>query len=642
MKKIYPFTFYLIEILFLEIVCKYLMIGHIFDTGLLYTLVFSVPIALILSFLTTMFKNKLNKVILFILSFIIIIYFEFQYIFYNLFSVAFSFSTIELANQALDFTNIIIDAITKNIIQVLIMLIPFILLIIFNKRINCSRNNKYQNFSSFLLIIMALSTSYIYLLPNKDDHNSAYYLYKKVDDQMRIINEFGLLTYTKIDISRLLFGYEVSLIPTDLDQIIEEPTEEEITYGANVEDINFEELINNETNEKIISMHDYFNKAQPSYKNEYTGMFKDKNLIFILAEGFNEVAVDQNRTPTLYKLIHEGFNFTNFYSPVFLSTTGGEFQATTGLIPTQEILSAWKNKAPNMLYSLGNSFTNVGYTAQAYHNWTYTYYKRHVTMKTLGFNNYMGCGNGMEDLLYCGWLPSDIKMMEQTSKLYTNKEKFVTYYVTVSGHSPYEKGANIVNKHYNTVKDLDISSGIKNYLSSQVELDKALEQLINDLQVSGKLENTVIALVGDHYPYTLSADEINEVSSYKKDGIVEVNHSNFIIWNSGMTPVTIDKVGSQIDVLPTLLNLFGVEYDSRLITGKDILSTYDGLAIFSNRSWVTDYGTYYAASKKFVPKEGVEVPEDYVQNINNRVSNTFVMSKLLVENNYYNKIKSGS
>ena len=73
---------------------------------------------------------------------------------------------------------------------------------------------------------------------------------------------------------------------------------------------------------------------------------------------------------------------------------------------------------------------------------------------------------------------------------------------------------------------------------------------------------------------------------------MEVNRSNFILWNSEAKTVEVDKVGSQIDVLPTLLNLFGIEYDSRLIIGKDILSDAPGLAIFSNRSWVSDYGTY--------------------------------------------------
>ena len=109
-----------------------------------------------------------------------------------------------------------------------------------------------------------------------------------------------------------------------------------------------------------------------------------------------------------------------------------------------------------------------------------------------------------------------------------------------------------------------------------------------------------------------------------------------IIWNNAMNEkITVDKVGSQIDILPTVLNLFGIEYDSRLIIGRDILSSSEGLAIMSNRSWVTDSGTYYAGSRKFVPKEGVTVDSDYVNNVNSLVSNYFTMSKYLISYNYH-------
>ena len=130
-------------------------------------------------------------------------------------------------------------------------------------------------------------------------------------------------------------------------------------------------------------------------------------------------------------------------------------------------------------------------------------------------------------------------------------------------------------------KNLPYSTEMKAYLATQIELDKALELLIQKLEEKGILDDTVIALVGDHYPYTLDIDDINTVSNYKKDEIVEVNKSNFIIWNNQMEePIYIDKIGSQIDVLPTLLNLFGITYDSRLIIGQDILSNKEGIAIF--------------------------------------------------------------
>lgn len=641
MKKINTIIYFYFQILFLEVVSKIIITGSFLNIGLLYLIVFTIPFSLILFLITRLFKEKINKVLTIILSLVVTIYFGFQYVFFTLFSVPFSFNTIGLANAVVEFSDIIKDTLTSKILYIILYMLPFLILIalIFLKKISFKQNKKEQNIIALLLLLFSLTADYIYLMPNKEKFDSPYNLFTSIDDSISIINQFGLLTYTEIDVNRVLFGYETEIIE-ELEEPpqIEEENPSIITYKKNVTEIDFSSLIDNESNETLKEMHNYFNNASATYQNEYTGMFKGKNLIFILAEGFNEVAVDEVRTPTLYKLIHEGFNFTNFYSPVFLSTTGGEFQATTGLVPTQEILKNWKSLAPNISYGLGNSFSSIGYNVRSFHNWTYTYYQRDKTMKTLGFNNYMGCGNGMEKLLKCDWLPSDVEMMEKTAPLYQTEQPFVTYYVTVSGHSPYVSGANIVKKHYETVKDLNMSKNIKNYLSSQVELDKALEVLINSLQASGTLDNTVIALVGDHYPYTLSIDEMNEAASYQKDSIVEVNHSNFILWNNNMEPVTIDKVGSQIDVLPTLLNLFGVSYDSRLIVGKDILSTYEGLAIFSNRSWVTDKGTYFYSSKKFVPREGEEVNSEYIDRINKRVSNAFTMSKLIIDNNYYDKV----
>lgn len=631
--KIHPFIYFFFTILYLEIISKIVITNHLFNLGLIYVLIYSLPFCLFFTLLSKSFFNKMNKIISIIITLVITIYFEVQYIFYNLFSIPFSFSTISLANQALDFSNIIKDAILDHLLVFSLYLIPLIILIILNRKIDFSKYHK----ESIISLIFMLITSYIFtfltLIPSQEKKD----LYFKIDDQISIIDSFGMLTYTKIDLKRQIWGYDTDLI---IEAKPEEKEPTEIEYGDNILDLNLSETNNNNINK----INNYVTNSSPTNKNKYTGLFKDKNLIFILAEGFNEIAVDETRTPTLYKMVNNGFVFNNFYSPVFLSTTGGEFQATTGLIPTQEILSTWKKKTPKISYALGNTFSQLGYRIHSYHNWTYTYYKRNITMKTLGFTNYLGCGNGLEDRMDCGWLPQDSKMIEVTTPDYLNKEgNFVTYYVTVSGHSPYNSGDNIARIHLDSVKDLTYSDSVKYYLAAQVELDKMLEELIKDLEESGELDNTVIALVGDHYPYTLSIDEMNEAATYEKDDTIEVNHSNFILWNNQIEePIVIDKVGSQIDVLPTILNLFGIDYDSRLIVGKDILSDYEGLAIFSNRSWTSDYGSYDSSTKKFTLKEGKELKdetiEEYVTRINNRVANSFSISKLIIDNNYYEYI----
>lgn len=643
MKKlnIHPAIYYFITIIYLEIIAKITITHQFFNDGLIYMIIFTIPIVLLLTIATKIFNPKTNKILSTVLLLIITLYFGTQYVYTTLFSVPFSFSSIGMADQALDFVNIIKDTLIKYWYYILAIIIPFISFIILNKKIDFNRYHKHSVISLFIMFIISYLSTFLLLIPNSSDDVSAKKLYYNTDAPSAIIDKFGVLTYTKIDIKRNLFGYESELIiinPSTTNKDKED--EENIILGDNKLDIDFSSLETN--NKEIQTINNYMSKVEATNQSEYTGMFKGKNLIFILAEGFNEIAVDKDRTPTLYNMINTGFVFNNFYSPVFLSTTGGEFQATTGLIPTQEILSLWKKEQPTISYALGNALGNIGYRAQSYHDWTYTYYKRNITMKTLGFSNYIGCGNGLEERMDCDWLPFDSEMINVTTEDYLNQDgNFVTYYVTVSGHSPYNSGDNIAKKHYDTIESLEYSNSVKYYLASQVELDKMLETLITKLEESGELEDTVIALVGDHYPYTLSTDEMNEVSDYEKDGTIEVNRSNFILWNSEMKePIIVEKVGSQIDVLPTILNLFGVEYDSRLIVGKDILSNCDGLAIFSNRSWVSDYGSYNSSTRKFTLKEGKELDDinEYVKSMNTRVANAFSISKMIIDNDYYTYI----
>jgi phosphoglycerol transferase MdoB-like AlkP superfamily enzyme len=190
------------------------------------------------------------------------------------------------------------------------------------------------------------------------------------------------------------------------------------------------------------------------------------------------------------------------------------------------------------------------------------------------------------------------------------------------------------NKKY--VEHLDYNENVQAYLATQIELDRAMELLLKKLEESGKLDDTVIVLTADHFPYNLNINDINALSTYKRDVMIEANSNNLIIYNSKMKSVTVDKVGMSIDVLPTVFNLFGMEYDSRIIMGKDILSTSTGIAIFKDKSWVTNKGTYYASKGEFVGDD--DVTDEYIDNINNIVNNRTAISRMIVANDYYRDI----
>jgi phosphoglycerol transferase MdoB-like AlkP superfamily enzyme len=240
------------------------------------------------------------------------------------------------------------------------------------------------------------------------------------------------------------------------------------------------------------------------------------------------------------------------------------------------------------------------------------------------------------------WPQSDYDMVNATIDDIISQDKFMAYYVSVSGHMTWTFGSNDMSRrNKDAVEDLNVSEEAKAYVAANIELDKALELVVNKLRDANKLDDTVIVVVADHYPYSMKLDTINELSTYERDLRFEVNRSTLILYNSKVEHQVIDKVSTQLDVLPTLYNLFNIKYDSRLIMGKDIFSNSEGIAYFTDRSWITSKGRYNASIGRFIPNDGVEVDNDYVKMINNEVSSRINLSKLIMENDYYRKVLGG-
>jgi phosphoglycerol transferase MdoB-like AlkP superfamily enzyme len=502
---------------------------------------------------------------------------------------------------------------------------------------------------------------------------SPHYLYFESNDLRAQVRELGLIAMETIDIRQTIIGFEPSVVA------VVDPTKKQPKAPEYVPQTTFDlEAEAQDQPLKVAKLSSALAGTSPSYTNEYTGAFAGKNLVFVVAESFNSIAVDPNLTPNLHKMSNEGFVFENFYSPYILSTIGGEFQALTGLMPTQSLLKTWRDQTPNFPLAIGNSFGRVGYdSSSAYTLTENTFYERYKTRPTLGFSDFVACGQGMNALVgsaQCDrWIQSDVQLIDTIVPFITEKAKardedgnripFTSYLLTMSGHGEYDSWGFqwAAAQNRNAVNNLKMSTEAKIYQATQIELDHALGRLVDSLRSIGELDNTVIVLVGDHYPYMLSLNAVNELSDYERDAIIEVNRSNLIIWNSEMVDgrleigtreyahklgtTRIDKVGSQIDILPTLLNLWGIKFDSRLMMGRDILDdSISGLAIFADRSWVSDYGRYYAAKKRFVPRtasdgEPVAIPENYVALMNQFVASRFDLSESIVQNNYYSYLE---
>jgi len=592
-------------------------------------------------------KKKINKILYYITTFIIIFIFCLEFCCHRIFSFYFDWSLLGATDQVFAFTEDMFVLIMANLLAIMIFFLPFILLISYNSKIVFPKTSLKRSIGELGICVLLFFIFLFTLNVAKEEENSRYRLYYEIGNIELSLQKFGVVHGFLIDLKRNIVGFtEKVIIDEDPSAGLQEPDdpnkEPDKEYDYNNLELDFTALIEATNDETLKQMHEYFSNETGSRKNEYTGFFAGKNLILFMAESFNEIAVDEKRTPTLYKLVNNGFVMKNFYTPTISSTIGGEFQELTGLVAASGFLSPWKSGENSFPFGIANLFKEKEYRTFAYHNHNYTFQSRHKYLKALGFDNFTGCRNGLEEKINCNqWPESDLEMIDKTTDDYLNSsEPFFTYYVTVSGHGDYgwDKTA-IGRKNKESVSGLPYSEKVLSYLAANVELDKALELLLSRLEEKGVLNDTVIALVGDHYPYYLTTDEVNEVSSYKKDGVVEINHSNFILWNNQMDNVEVSKVGSQIDVLPTIYNLFGIEYDSRLIIGKDILSDTPGLAIFGNHSWVSDYGTYFASSGNFVAKDNIEVDPDYVRKMNRYVGNKMNMSKLIMTKDYYQYIQ---
>lgn len=629
-------------IIYLEIIYKFFIMKDLLTTNTFSVVLFSIPWIIIFTIITSIFNEKVNKILTIVFSFLIILITLAQIVYYNFYNSMFSFLSLTTGTgQVMQFYVMIASVIARIWYIFTIILIPYILFLIFKNKLFDFKKNNLKFLISYLLIFI-LSFLGIVLVINKNNEGlySLKRLIFKTHAPMLTIDKTGLFTMEMIDIERYIFGFNEEIYSEQINVNNEEEKVPEVKIEYNTTDIDFDKLINDETDDKIKSMHVYFKNTAPSNKNEYTGMFKDKNLIFITAEAFDTIAIDEKLTPTLYKIANNSFIFKNYYQPLYpVSTSDGEYMNLNSLIPKEGVWSFKQTSKISMPYGIGNMFNKEGYVSYGFHNHNYNYYDRQKSHKNIGLK-YYGCGNGLEKKMNCKhWPNSDKEMIDATTSYYIDNDKFMTYYMTVSGHLNYNfSGNNMAYRNKNKVKNLKYSTAIKAYLATQIELDKSIEKLLQVLEEKGKLNDTLIVIAPDHYPYGLTTKQMNEISTIDRNDKFEKFHTTLIMYNPNIEKTVVDKVISSLDILPTIYNLYGLTFDSRLLMGRDIFSNNEHIVILSDRSWITDKGKYNSVTKEFTSTTNEEIEKDYIDRINMIVNQRYGMSSLIIDNNYYKKI----
>lgn len=655
------------------------------DSDFLFPVLFAIPAGAFIYIVTYIFPAKAERYISTAITLLVSICYGVQLIYYCIFQTPLSLVSVGGAGDALQFQDIIWETIFKNIIAVILVFMPIALIqLLYGKKTATWTGSKRKVLpASILLCFTSFAIAFLCVLLTGNDPSSQNTLYFEAISPDLSVEKLGVYTSMRLDLERLtkiaiddrLNKNKVAEKQNEVsngsasannDNMQDETAANETTAAEeennadgeaqnetvdtdvpaepaepvkpyNTMDIDFETLIASGQDEKLISMHKYFSSVEPTKTNEYTGMFKGCNLIMMTCEGFSPYVISPELTPMLYEMSTTGFVFNNFYTPLWwVSTSDGEYVACTSLLPKSGVWSFSRSSNNYMPFCLGNQFRKLGYLTKAYHDHTYTYYDRDSSHPNMGYD-YKGLGNGLD--IKKTWPESDLEMINATVDEYIDQQPFHVYYMTVSGHMNYNFGGNqMAAKNRKYVEDLPYSDTCKAYIACNLELEFALESLVNKLEEAGIAENTVIAMSADHYPYGMEKKYLDELAGHEVEDNFEKYRNKFILWKKGMTPVTVDKPCSSVDILPTISNLFGLEYDSRLLIGRDILCDDPAFVLFSNRSWITDRAYYNSKTKKVTFTDGTVKDDDYVNKINKRVANQFTYSQKILDTDYYNVV----
>ncbi len=618
----------------------------------------SLIISLIWNLITCYLNKTIRRILNIIFAFIVSFYTLVEVGLYNYIGFYMGIGNSEQGLKTIDYISDFIKSLKPSYYILFIPFVIYLIYIIFiDKKLlkfEAVKRSKKVGAKKIIpavsMVLLVVCFSYLYyvslvipFMQNKLQTEKNTSLFKLPENSNLSVSQFGVLMFGLTDLNSQIFNIESE------DLIFENNKnnkEDKVTdYSRVIDDTSWQMLIDNEQNRELNNLNKYFISRNITPKNDHTGIFKDKNLIVILMESVNEIALKEEYFPTLSKIYNEGISFRNNYSPRNSCSTGNnEMTVMTSLFSINNSCTANRYKNNKYFEAIFNIFNNMGYKTTSYHSYTDQYYYRHTIHPNMGSTKFYGVKDlGMDyNPVYEEW-PSDLVFFQTAMPYFINEDKFMVFMSTVTTHQTYNVPSEMGDKYLDLFKDTNYSTTTKRYLSKMTELDKALEYMLDELERNGKLEDTVIALFADHYPYGLTREQINTVLDYDVNIRQEVDRTPMVIYNASYGAEQITKYTSLLDLLPTLLNMFDADYDPRLYLGTDIMSSNVGRTVFSDGSWQDAVGFYKATSSKFTETndEGNTYTNDELVSINQEISLRQKMSALAIQNNYFNYLEKG-
>lgn len=548
-------------------------------------------------------------------EFLLILYFSIysfaQSVHYLFFSNLFSYRKLSLASE-LD--NVKSEVLSGLKVENLLFLIPVILMLValvFLLKDTDNAKFKKRLIVGAILVIFGLSIHFGYVQVLRSDYktdnswNKDYYLHQVMQNRYKYMDRFGLLEFNVKDILMTTTPPKSSVSDDEMEEI-----------------------------DKFVSDYSY------RESNQYTDIFEGKNLILILCESFDESAIDEELTPTLYKLKSESYYFNNHYAPLYEVATGdSEFISQTGMLPSiNNGTTSYTFNLNSYPYALANLFKNKGYEANSYHSYTGNFYNRESLHESLGYSTFYD----MDKLnleRYPGYKEAttwilDEYLFEGMIENTDFSKPFFNFVVTVSGHMSYNSGRIELKEYYDIVntnerfKDLDEES--KYYLAAQISLDRGIEKLLKGLEENDSLDNTIIYMFADHYPYGIVTEEgkqniLGGVDDY------HIYKVPMLIYGTDLKPTTFDKITSTFDIYPTICNLFGLDDSKAYKVGKDVFSDGIRYVPFMDRSFLCDYFYYDSSKDTIVEDEYIDI----YNKISSEINDIFYYSQEILLCDYY-------
>lgn len=675
-----------LTLIYLEIIVHLATFSEMNSTFFAYVTLFGMSGGMVMALLCTIFNKKVNYIISLVLIALPTLLCAVQVVYSAFFGSFFEFADLGMAGNLTDYMGNTVRAVLANTHWILLLFIPFVLFAVFGRKTIAPKRMGWMLRACcavFAVCFFMLGTLYVNA---HDDEFGDKFIYGEGFLVNSSVGRFGVFTTARLELQYMIFGNDSFNQPEDTivinndttaprgedifgpkdpvttgnDVIIDPPVSGEtentdtgtsdssesgtdettatpppvvIDRSPQRMDIDFASLKEAaKGNTKLLNTLTFLESRAGTNKNEYTGLFKGKNLIFITVEAWAPAAINEKLTPTLYKMKNEGFVFDNFYCSLWGgSTATGEYANITGNFYYSKTCIE-KSGSTYQPFALGNMLSAQGYACDAFHNHTYDFYRRDLSHPNFGYD-WHAVGNWDVEFTDV-WPTSDHELALNSLSYITADKPFHLYYMTTSGHA-YETfvGNSMAAKHRNYVTSVlggDYENQLSlSYIASEYEVELMVKELYDRCEQLGILEDTVFVMAPDHFPYSLSPDDAaNKKALAEMYGISENDiYNNYelykaplIIWSGSMTkPVKVDKVCSAIDILPTVLNLFGLEYDSRIIAGQDILDPdAEGIVPMNflniQYHFITDYGFFNISTKKFTVFEGYSISDPNMLN----------------------------